>query len=608
MRHYSWYANDSFVDQERGVALGRVSLGFVDTAAQPACNEDGSLQAVMDGELFDYDDQRRVLAAQGHRFQSTSHAEVLLHGYESSGRRFFASLHGHYSAVIWDTVNQCLLALSDRFGLKPLYYVQSHERLLVASEIKALLRSGSVPHSLNHRGIAQFFTYGHYFGCDTSLQAVRLLPAATCLTYDVVAGRVKLDRYWRLGESGLDVPPKRVELLNRIDEAFCRSVDRCSHGVDGLGLSLSGGLDARTILGAIDHRQTAVKTVSIGMAGSMDHRSAAEMAAVCKCPHKCIELNDNFLKSFETHLERMVLLTDGQYLSQCIVMPTLPMYREMGIKFLLRGHAGELMHMCKAYNYSLDNEALNIRDDGALEAWCFRRLQAYMLGELRAPLFRRQSEIEEMARDSLWDALAEHAGVGPPISRMWHLFLTQRLRRETVLSLVKFGSLMHVRVPYLDNELVDLLLAAPPELKLGDEIQSHILRRRKPEFLKIINANTGAPLQSGQLRQGLATLRMKICARLGVPGYQPYERLGLWLRRELRPVVTRLLLSDSCLDRDLFNPDAVSAAVDDHLEGRRNHTFLLMALMVFEIGQRNVLSEAIGASDIPHGRGMACRK
>ena len=74
-------------------------------------------------------------------------------------------------------------------------------------------------------------------------------------------------------------------------------------------------------------------------------------------------------------------------------------------------------------------------------------------------------------------------------------------------------------------------------------------------------------------------------AKLGVRGYQPYERLGLWLRRELRPFVERVLLSPECLERGIFDPNTVRAVVDNHLNNRRNHTSLLLALLIFELGQ-----------------------
>src|SRR5204863_9327904 len=142
------------------------------------------------------------------------------------------------------------------------------------------------------------------------------------------------------------------------------------------------------------------------------------------------------------------------------------------------------------------------------------------------------------------------------------------------------------RLPYLDNDLVDELFAAPPELKLGDAIQAHILRRRRPDFLGVVNVNTGTVVGAGRVRRAVCNFRRRVLAKLGVKGYQPYERLGLWLRRELRPLVMRLLLSDRCLGRGVFDADTLRAVVDDHLHRRKNHTYLLLALMIFETGQR----------------------
>jgi hypothetical protein len=327
------------------------------------------------------------------------------------------------------------------------------------------------------------------------------------------------------------------------------------------------------------------------MKGSLDHQCAAELARLAGRPHHPYVLSTAFLDRFEDHLRAMVRLTDGQYLSQCIVMPTLPMYRELGIEVLLRGHAGELMHMDKAYSFSLDAAALGLRDGAALEGWLARRLRAHMIDDTAEPLFvpAFHGQVEGLARESLREALRPSDGVGPAVQRVWHLFVTERLRRETALSMVKFGSLVETRLPYLDNDLVDLLLAAPPGLKVGETIQTHILRKRMPSFLGVTNANTGALMGAGKLARRLAGLRLKVLAKLGVPGYQPYERLGLWLRRELRPLVERLLLSPRCLGRGVFNPDAVRGVVRRHLNNEANHTFLLMALMIHETGQRELI-------------------
>ena len=610
LKHHAWYKEDHHVDPGHRLALGRVSLGFVNAAAQPASNEDGSLLAVMEGEVYDYEEQRRALSATGHVFHGDSHAELLLHGYESGGQKFFRNLHGTFAAAIWDVRQRRLMLINDRFGMKGLYYTQMPGRLLFASEIKALLVDAELSRRANPRGIAQFFTFGQLLSDDTLLEDVRLLPAAGVLTYSVDDERVSLERYWRPEVRPLS-PGARTEkaLLDDIDEAFQRAVDRRTRGGEWLGLSLSGGLDARTILGVLDP-QRPVTTVCLGMEGSLDHRCAEELSRLANRPHHRHVLNTRFLVNFEEHLRHDVYLTDGHYLCQCIVMPTLPLYHELGIQVLLRGHAGELLHMDKAYNFSLDSQAMSLRGTGDLQAWLFQRLQTCTHQEsggevaLFAPAY--QSQIEELARASLRSCLEESEGVEPAVQRVSHLFLSQRLRRETALSMMEFGSLVETRLPYLDNDLIDLLLAAPAELKLGDKIQAHILRRRRPDFLNVVNANTGARMGASRLTQAASEFRMKVLAKLGVKGYQPYERLGLWLREDLRQLVERILLSERCLERGVFDPSAVKTVVDGHLNHGRNYTYLLLAMMTFELGQQMFLDgQERGANAHRTGEGFS---
>ena len=584
LKYQPWYRENAHVDAPAGLAVGRVSLGFVNTAPQPAFNEDHSLLAVMEGEVYDYDERRRALEAAGHVFNGDSHAELLLHGYEQSGQAFFRTLHACFAAALWDGKERRLVLVNDRFGMKPLYYAPLAARFLFASEIKALLADPDLSRRVNFRGIAQFFTYGQLLGVDTMLEAVRLLPPAGWLTFDARDGRLALDRYWRMAP----VPDggSATEILDRIDEAFKRAVDRRTRGDERLGLSLSGGLDARTILGVMDPERP-VTTVTLGMEGSIDLRSAEEMARLARRPFHRYILNNSFLGRFEEHLRLMVHLTDGHYLSQCIVMPTLPLYRELGVEVLLRGHAGELMHMTKAYNFSLDHEALGLTN-ATLEQWLFQHLRTYMLEGIDEALFTPayQAQLDGLSRDSLQECLRESEGIDPPPHRIWQLFVSQRSRRETALSLVKIGSVAETRLPYLDNDVVDAVMAAPPGLKLGETIQSHILRRRMPAFLDVVNVNTGTRMGAGRVARLVAKVRMKVLAKLGVPGYQPYERLGLWLRQDLRSVAERILLSDRCLGRGIFNPAGVRSVVDGHLNRGRNHTYLVMALMIFELGQR----------------------
>lgn len=588
MRHYPWYVQTAYVDPHAGLALGRMSLGIVNTGQQPVWNEDRSLMAVMEGEFFDETELRTSLQAPCH--PGESQAALLLRGYEQEGRSFFKRLNGAFVAMIWDVNEERLLVVNDRFGMKPFYYAQLPGRLLLASEIKALLVDAGLSRELNRRGLAQFFTFGHLMGEDTLLESVSVLPAAACLTYDVRRDRLHVERYWRMGAATAAQNLSDAEHLERIDAAFKRAVDRRMAGNHRFGISLSGGLDARTILGVIDRGRMPLTSITMGMDGSIDHDSARRLAALSGCQHHAYVLDTKFLGDFAAHLQRMAWLTDGQYLSQCIVMPTLPTYRALGIEVLLRGHAGELMHMRKAYNFSLDANALALRDEAGLEAWLLRRMRAHIAdnaaGSVFGPVLGEQLDV--LARESLRTSLQQSAGVEPPVQRVSHVFLSERVRRETAMSMVKFGSLVETRLPYVDNDLVDALMSAPPTLKLDERIQAHVLRRRMPSFLGVVNANTGARLDAGPIRRKLAQARLKVFAKLGVRGYQPYERLGLWLRRELRPLVAASLLSDRCLERGIVDADRVRRLVQEHNQGH-NHTFTIMALLVLEVGHRTFL-------------------
>ncbi len=586
LQQQEWYTRHEWTDARSRVALGRVGLGFVNAAPQPGSTKDGSKSAVLEGEIYDYARIRKELESQGLRFRTDSHAELLVNGWEQSGLDFVRTLKGCFSAAIWDDRESTLTLLNDRFGMRPLYYSHSPGRIAFGSEIKTLLADPDISRATDPCGLAQFFTFGQYLGDTTSFAAVSLLPAAGVVTYCLDDDSVSLGAYSRLGENWGDGRADRTASLDRISDALAKSVACCTNNTSNLGLSLSGGLDARTILGLIDDAQP-VKTLCLGMEGSIDVQCAAELARLSRRQHHTHILGTQFLSEFGRHLQDMVRMTDGQYLCQCIVMPTLPIYRDLGINVLVRGHAGELMHMSKAYNFSMDTESENLTES-TLEPWLWRRLQAHMLdgveGNLFTPAF--SMNLVEQARDSLRKSLAESQGIGPPVHRIWHLFVSERIRRETALSMLEFGSVVETRVPYLDTDVINALMAAPPSLKLGETIQEHILRESQPSFLGVVNANTGARIGAGPIPKFVAKARLKVLAKLGVKGYQPYERLGLWIRRELRPLVESILLDDRCMSRGIFNPETVRQVVENHMASRRNHTYLLMAMMIHELGQR----------------------
>lgn len=596
LRPHPWFVTETS-ENRPGIQFAAVSLDRAGRQRHLATAERGSQVCVLDGEFYNRHELRREVTSATDNAPADD-AALLLAGWKAGGKSFVRRISGSFSAVLWDGNQRQATIISDRFGNRPLYYVVSNGRLLFGSRIKCLTVDATLARDVNPRGLAQFFTFGHYLRDDTSLTSVRVLPAAACCTWHADTGAWQADNYHSWAEAYEQPPRTDREWLDRIGEAFYQSVQQQSADTPHLGLSLSGGLDARSVLAAIDTKRTPLKTVCLGMRGSLDHRCASELARIAGSENHSHILDTRFLGDFHRHLDRMVELTDGQYLSQCIVMPTLPVYRDLGIEVLLRGHAGELMHMYKAYNYSLDEEALSLSSSEQLEAWLFRRLQAYMLDGVERPVFAAgiQQELPALARQSLREDIAATVGDQPPPQRIWQLFVTQRLRRETVISMNKFRSVAETRLPLLDNELVSLLLAAPPALKLGEEIQHALLKRYRPDFLQVVNANTGTRVGAGPWARKWSSLWLRAMAKLGLPGYQPYERLGLWLRRELVDVVRNVLLDPQTLDRGLYDADGVRQVVANHLAGR-NHTYLIMGLMVFELGQRYLAGVEATAGD-----------
>ena len=584
LTRFSWQTASTVQSDDEQAALGSVLLDAADTRVG-TWKRLGMLSS-FEGELYEPGEAHSRLVRRGTSFDGDAFGEFLAKGVWIEGAPFLDALRGYFAAALWDSDRHRLTLVTDRFGMRPLYWSHWTGGLAFASEVSALLRLPSVSSSLSHRGLGQFFAFGQFLGESTFYEGVSLMPPGSTLTYDARGDTVHIDTYVTPTLPDITGAGER-ELADRVCDVLAKAIERRSLGTSNLGLSLSGGLDARTILAMVPDA-VPLTTVSLGMPGSIDHRAAARLSSIAGRDHHELTLDGGFLAQFEQHLRDMVRLTDGHYLDQGIVMTTLPVYRELGIRTLLRGHAGELLHMTKAYAFSLDPAALGLPNRAAVAGWLTSHLTDYMIGSVDGPLFAAETglEVREVARTSINAALADVPDTDPPVQQIWHLFVRERLRRETAASLHMFRSFVEVRVPFLDEDLVPLLLALPPSLKLGDRLQTHILRRVKPEFLGVVNANTGAPMDAGRLKTRVASLQMKVLAKLGVPGYQPYERLGLWLAADLRPLVHKLLLTDDFLGRGVFQPDTVRRLVAEHESRQRNHTYMLMAMMIFAISQQ----------------------
>ncbi len=330
-----------------------------------AASPDGRWRLAIDGELYAAAAERARLRAAGVAVDDDTDAALLLAGWRHEGTAFLVRLHGSFSALVFDRETRELVVLTDRFGQRPIYVTRAGDRLVVASEIKALLADPDVSRARSNAGLGQFFAFGHFFNDDTFYTAIRAVPGATAITYRAPDLTPVETTYWK--PSPASSTSSDADLVRALDDHLAAAMARRARPGERLGLSLSGGLDARTLLGLLP-TGVPLTSVSIGIEGSIDHRGATELSRIAGVKHHNYLLGPGFLAHFEEHLRTMVRLTDGHYLDQGIVMPSMMTYRDLGIDYLLRGHGGELLHMTKAYAYSLDERVVGF-SDADLEAW-----------------------------------------------------------------------------------------------------------------------------------------------------------------------------------------------------------------------------------------------
>ncbi|HEX8814392.1 MAG TPA: asparagine synthase (glutamine-hydrolyzing) [Terriglobales bacterium] len=177
-----------------GLAHARLSIIDLNTGQQPMSTEDARLWITFNGEIFNYIELREELIAKGHRFLTRSDTEVILHAYREYGEDCVKHFNGQWAFAIWDSAEQKLFLSRDRAGVRPLFYTQSQNAFLFASEIKALMASADVSREFDPQGMDQVFTFWSPIPPRTAFKNIFQIPPAHSLT---VKGRdLRLKEYW----------------------------------------------------------------------------------------------------------------------------------------------------------------------------------------------------------------------------------------------------------------------------------------------------------------------------------------------------------------------------------------------------------------------------
>jgi asparagine synthase (glutamine-hydrolysing) len=536
-----------------GVGLGMRRLSIIDVAGgqQPIANEDGLVQVVFNGEIYNYLELRNHLSQRGHVFRTNSDTEVIAHVYEERGVDGLTDLRGMFGIAVWDQRARRLLLARDRLGKKPLFYAKRGDRLLFGSEIKAILAADPTLAEADPEALLPYFQYGVLAEPRTMFRHIRKLPAASWLLYE--DGEIQIAPYWRLNFSDDAAPkPKWKHVVEELDALLEEAVRIRLMSEVPLGVFLSGGLDSSTIV-AYAHKAglRPLKTFTIGFdrQGWDESADAALVARHFQTDHHVLMLREQDLAhELPQTLATLVSHFDEPFGDQS-ALPTYyvsKLAREH-VTVILSGDGGDelfagynsyqVMQFAEYYRRVprwLGADCLPALFEGG--AQCLPAGQRY--SALRVAKVLRDSRLPfedmywtkgwacrpELLRQLFTEDVKTHLGssTAPPcsdditavmrsnlpvLSKATYASLRGRLL-DGILVKVDRMSMAHsleVRSPLLDHRLVEFVVGLPPSFKLRGWQTKAILRDTIRPYLPPATMRKGKQGFNVPLREWLRT-------------------------------------------------------------------------------------------------------
>ncbi len=602
-------------DDAREVIDGPVGLAFrrlaiVDptpAGAQPMPNEDGSVLVVMNGELYNHAEIRPWLEARGHRYRGRSDTETLVHLYEEEGARAVERLRGMFAFAVWDRRRGTLLLGRDRLGEKPLYLAWRPDRLLFASEIKAILEDPTVPRRLDPSVLPEFLATRATAGERTLFAGITCLEPGTTLTVRLDGTR-EVRRYWDVppgpetGPAAGDRRPDARESARLVEEFRARLDEavriRLMSDVP-IGMFLSGGIDSSAIAAAMaPHLSGRLQTFSVGF----DDEGFSELpyaravaAAIGADAHETVVTPEAFFDL----LPSLTWHEDGPLAHPSSVpLYTVARLARRHVVVVLTGEGSdELLAGYGRYRTGLRlwraacvwrrlpaslRAAVAETLPGAPIAWPAKRqllrtplalpptpegvfwepfaaLPVSAQAELLVPELRplARPEVAYATQRRLFDARAGR----PLLERLLYVdlktYLVELLMKQDQMSM---AASVESRVAFLDHPLVEFVQRLPERLKLDGTTTKVILRRA-------VAARLPAPVLDRP--------------KMGFP-----VPLARWLRGRWGEWATALLTDRRARSRGLFVPAVVERWLREHRAGQRDWSDRLWLLIGLELWHR----------------------
>jgi asparagine synthase (glutamine-hydrolysing) len=581
------------------IALGhrRLSIIDLDGGAQPIANEDDSVHIVFNGEIYNFIELRDELARKGHRFKTRSDTEVIVHAYEEWGTDCVQRLNGMFAFALWDEPRQQLLLARDHLGIKPLYYTQVGQRLLFASEIKALLEDPNCRRAVNLPALSQLFTLRFVASPATLFDGISKLPPGHCLVAN--ADGIAVHRFWNWKPTRFSSASQAdlVEQYRSLVEDAVRLQMRSDVPV---GLFLSSGVDSAALLALMSqHAGAPVHTFTVGFEDGEKSNETDDARALSNrfgARHdELIVGAQDYLRYFDRHLwdieeplgnetaaafyfvsqlasQRVKVALTGQGADE----PWAGYQRYVGIKLsqlYSRLPVALTEHVVRPFvERTSSNERIRRGVAALSERDVLRRIvnvYSFFTADMKAKLFQpwlRESVSTDgrEAREALRALQQDVAGLDP-LSQMLYVDTRANLPDDLLMvgDKTAMAHSLEARVPYLDHRIVEFVESLPPQLKLNG-FNGKFLHKKALE--KWVPAQT-----VHQKKKGFDN---------------PIDR---WLRTHMKAFAADCLLSqDSAVGR-YFDRGYVRELLALHESGKRNHLRHLYLLITFELWHRRFI-------------------
>ena len=590
--------DDQAVYLAPGVALGHQRLSIIDLrpeGRQPMANEDGTVQIVFNGEIYNFAEHYKWLIERGHRFRSRTDTEVIIHLYEELGVRCLDRLRGMFAFAIWDQRKRRLFLARDRFGQKPLFYHFDDKRLLFASEAKAILTYPGFVREPDPAAIDNYIALGYVPGPRSAFKGMSKLPPAHYLL--LANGKIDIRRYWRLAFTPkLDLSEEEacIQIVDRLTEAVrLRMISDVP-----IGAFLSGGIDSSSVvalMSALGSRP--VKTFSIGFEESAYDETTYARAIARQFGtehHEFIVRPEG-----DELLDRMVWHYDEPY-ADAAALPTLYLCKlaRQYVTVALSGEAGDenfagypryvypsLAHYLQQKPRLLRRMVRNaaglgsrlLPPSGRL-ASRLRGVDAALGSDAKRTAARLIVWLNSASRRLLYtDAFADSLSADGPEEHIMRVFDdTDGEGLDAALNLD-----LNLYLPY--DLLVKLDIAS---MAVGLEARAPMVDHEFVEFV--------AKLPTRFKRSGLST---KVILRKAMKGILPKSILNRpkqgfsvpldqWFRGQFKDLIRDTLLSRRAIGRVYFNRDVIEAMIVAHTGGHANHQNELWTLLMLELWHR----------------------